>query len=96
MLMRERKERRRRYEEQLRRREQHYSAVQELRRADAVTRYNEEVQRRHQLRLQQQRRRYEALALTQNEGALVEIPFTFASAFVWKEPKSVCFTLLSF
>ncbi|XP_060599151.1 uncharacterized protein LOC132752786 isoform X2 [Ruditapes philippinarum] len=68
MLMRERKERRRRYEEQLRRREQHYSAVQELRRADAVSRYNEEVQRRHQLRLQQQRRRYEALALTQNEA----------------------------
>ncbi|XP_053393164.1 uncharacterized protein LOC128555276 isoform X2 [Mercenaria mercenaria] len=68
LLMRERKERRRRYEEELRRREQHYASVQELRRADAVSRYNVELERRRRLRLQQQRSRYEALALTQNEA----------------------------
>lgn len=72
ILLHERQERRRRYEEDLRRRERHNVEVQELRRSHAVTRYNDELERRRRQQLQRERRRYEALALTQNEGAVVE------------------------
>ncbi|KAL4240119.1 Cysteine-rich secretory protein 2 [Mactra antiquata] len=69
-LMRERRLRRERYEQELRRRERHNEALMELRRADEVFRYNEELERRRQRRLQQERERYEALALTRNEGEM--------------------------
>ncbi|XP_052791303.1 uncharacterized protein LOC128225240 [Mya arenaria] len=68
-VIRERQERRWRYEQELRRREQHNNHVAELRRADHQTQYNGELRRRQE-RLQRERQRYEALALTANQGQL--------------------------
>ena len=53
-----------------------YYYQQELRRRQELERRNEELRRRHE-RLRQEQRRYEALALTQNNGcslALVYLP----------------------